>query len=190
MLRLREADRSRLVSAGAAGGSSTPLQELRSKGGLGRSSGRVRFAPSRRCFSCRKVTEVPADTSSVKRRSGEVTILHRAQEGVVELVCGSASYRLDTYAAEDFPRLPEIEDASAFTSKEAFVDTIARVSRSASRDESRPFLTGVLVRFEGDKLVMAATESYELSVNETALSDPPVARLRPAASLPCRAKSA
>jgi DNA polymerase III subunit beta len=106
--------------------------------------------------------------------AGEVTISHRAEEGVVELVCGAASYRLNTYAAEDFPRLPEIEDASAFTvEKEAFVDTIARVSRSASRDESRPVLTGVLVRFEDDKLVMAATDSYRLSVKETALSDSP-----------------
>jgi DNA polymerase III subunit beta len=105
---------------------------------------------------------------------GEVTISHRVEEGVVELTCGSASYRLNTYAAEDFPRLPEIEDESAFTvEKEAFVDTIARVGRSASRDESRPVLTGVLVRFEGDKLVMAATDSYRLSVKETSLSDSP-----------------
>jgi DNA polymerase III subunit beta len=106
--------------------------------------------------------------------AGEVTISHRAEEGVVELTCGSAAYRLNTYAAEDFPRLPEIEDESAFTvDKEAFVDTIARVGRSASRDESRPVLTGVLVRFEGDKLVMAATDSYRLSVKETSLSDSP-----------------
>ena len=106
--------------------------------------------------------------------AGEVVISHRAEEGVVELTCGSASYRLNTYAAEDFPRLPEIEDESAFTvDKEAFVDTIARVGRSASRDESRPVLTGVLVRFEGDKLVMAATDSYRLSVKETSLSDSP-----------------
>jgi DNA polymerase-3 subunit beta len=106
--------------------------------------------------------------------AGEVVISHRAEEGVVELTCGSASYRLNTYAAEDFPRLPEIEDESAFTvDKEAFVDTIARVGRSASRDESRPVLTGVLVRFEGNKLVMAATDSYRLSVKETSLSDSP-----------------
>jgi DNA polymerase III subunit beta len=105
---------------------------------------------------------------------GEVTISHRAEEGVVEVVCGSASYRLHTYAAEDFPRLPEVDDGTAFTvEKEAFVDTIARVSRSASRDESRPVLTGVLVRFEGEKLVMAATDSYRLSVKETALTEGP-----------------
>jgi len=106
--------------------------------------------------------------------AGEVTISHRAEEGVVELVCGTASYRLHTYAAEDFPRLPEVDASTAFTvDKEAFVDTIAKVSRSASRDESRPVLTGVLVRFEGDKLVMAATDSYRLSVKETALPEGP-----------------
>jgi DNA polymerase III subunit beta len=102
--------------------------------------------------------------------SGEVTVSHRAEEGVVEVVCGSASYRLHTYAAEDFPRLPEIDDGTAFSvDKEAFVDTIGRVSRSASRDESRPVLTGVLVRFEGNKLVMAATDSYRLAVKETSM---------------------
>jgi DNA polymerase-3 subunit beta len=106
--------------------------------------------------------------------AGEVTISHRAEEGVVELVCGTASYRLHTYAAEDFPRLPEVDASTAFTvDKEAFVNTIAKVSRSASRDESRPVLTGVLVRFEGDKLVMAATDSYRLSVKETALPEGP-----------------
>jgi DNA polymerase-3 subunit beta len=106
--------------------------------------------------------------------AGEVTIAHRAEEGVAEITCGSASYRLHTYAAEDFPRLPEIDDTTAFAvDKEAFVDTIARVSRSASRDESRPVLTGVLVRFEGDKLVMAATDSYRLSVKETPLGEGP-----------------
>jgi DNA polymerase-3 subunit beta len=106
--------------------------------------------------------------------SGEVTIAHRAEEGVAEIECGSASYRLHTYAAEDFPRLPEIDDATAFTvDRDVFVDTIARVSRSASRDESRPVLTGVLVRFEGEKLVMAATDSYRLSVKETSLPQGP-----------------
>jgi DNA polymerase III subunit beta len=103
--------------------------------------------------------------------AGEITIEARPEEGIAELVCGSASYRLHTYAAEDFPRLPEIDEKTAFAvEREAFLDTIARVSRSASRDESRPVLTGVLVRFEGGKLVMAATDSYRLSVKETQLA--------------------
>lgn len=118
--------------------------------------------------------------------SGEVTLEHRADEGVARLTCGSASYSLNTYGPEDFPRLPEIEPDSAFAvEREAFLDTIGRVGRSASRDESRPVLTGILVRFEGDKLVMAATDSYRLSVKETALSGGPGRELE--AIVPARA---
>ena len=49
---------------------------------------------------------------------------------------------------------------------------MARVARAASRDESRPVLTGVLVRFEGNELVMAATDSYRMSVKHTELTVP------------------
>src|SRR5213592_3410284 len=100
----------------------------------------------------------------------EVSLEHRLEEAVVEVRCGSASYRLHTYNAEDFPRLPETEGIDLHEiDRETLLKTVARVSRSASRDESRPVLTGVLVRFEPGKLVMAATDSYRLSVKETPL---------------------
>jgi DNA polymerase III subunit beta len=118
--------------------------------------------------------------------AGEVTLEHRADEGVARLACGAASYSLNTYGPEDFPRLPEIEPDSAFAvERTAFLDTIGRVGRSASRDESRPVLTGILVRFEGDKLVMAATDSYRLSVKETTLANGPGQELE--AIVPARA---
>jgi DNA polymerase-3 subunit beta len=117
---------------------------------------------------------------------GDVTLEHRADEGLARLTCGSASYSLNTYGPEDFPRLPDIEPDGAFAvEREAFLDTIARVSRSASRDESRPVLTGILVRFEGEKLVMAATDSYRLSVKETVLANGPGRELE--AIVPARA---
>jgi DNA polymerase-3 subunit beta len=101
----------------------------------------------------------------------DVQLEHRAEEGVVQLVCGSASYRLHTYSAEDFPRLPEVDATQVFTvDAEALLETVAQVSRSASRDESRPVLTGILARFEPGKLVMAATDSYRLAVKETELA--------------------
>jgi DNA polymerase-3 subunit beta len=100
----------------------------------------------------------------------EVTLEHKLEEAVVEVQCGSATYRLHTYNAEDFPRLPETEGIELHEiDRETLLETVSRVSRSASRDESRPVLTGVLVRFEPGKLVMAATDSYRLSVKETAV---------------------
>jgi DNA polymerase-3 subunit beta len=101
---------------------------------------------------------------------GEVTVEHLAAESVVAVAGGSASYRIHTYSAEDFPRLPEIDLSRVQpVDRDALVETVARVGRSASRDESRPVLTGILVRFEPGKLVMAATDSYRLAVKETAV---------------------
>ncbi len=102
--------------------------------------------------------------------ASEVTIRHRPDEGMVEISSGGANYRLHTLSAEDFPRLPDATTAPLSSiDAAALVATAGRVSRSASRDESRPVLTGVLVRFERGKLVMAATDSYRLSVKETPL---------------------
>jgi DNA polymerase-3 subunit beta len=103
----------------------------------------------------------------------EVTIEHRAAESVVHVVSGTAAYTLHTYNPEDFPRLPDVSATDTFAvERESLLETIGRVARAASRDESRPVLTGVLVQFTGDTIVMAATDSYRLAVKETRLSTP------------------
>src|SRR5438874_137939 len=99
---------------------------------------------------------------------GEVSIEHRPDEAVVVVTSGTANYRLHTYSSEDFPRLPDVDTVPLHSvDRDALAETIARVGRSASRDESRPVLTGILVRFEPSKLGMAATDSYRLAVKET-----------------------
>ena len=116
----------------------------------------------------------------------EVSLEHKLEEGVVEVRCGAATYRLHTYNAEDFPRLPAAEGVEQHeVERETLLETVARVSRSASRDESRPVLTGVLMRFEPARLVMAATDSYRLSVKETPLggSVPELEAIVPARAL-------
>jgi DNA polymerase III subunit beta len=103
--------------------------------------------------------------------SDEVAIEHKPSESVVHVTSGSASYTLHTYNPEDFPRLPEVTSVQTFAvEREALLETIQRVARAASRDESRPVLTGILVQFAGGKLTMAATDSYRLAVKETELS--------------------
>jgi DNA polymerase-3 subunit beta len=102
--------------------------------------------------------------------SDEVAIEHKPTESVVHVTSGTASYTLHTYSPEDFPRLPELDAVQTFSvDRESLLETIGRVARAASRDESRPVLTGVLVSFTGGKLVMAATDSYRLAVKETEL---------------------
>ncbi len=104
---------------------------------------------------------------------GELHLEYKVEDGMVVLTAGSSSYRLNTYAVDDFPRLPAVgQEQLLALDREALLETVAKVGRAASRDESRPVLTGILVRLEGQTLTMAATDSYRLSVKETALPVP------------------
>lgn len=100
----------------------------------------------------------------------ELTLDYRTAEEDVEVVSGSAQFRLRVLPAGEFPRLPEPGEQDAMrVPAAAFVETIERVARSASRDETRPHLTGVLVSASERELRMVATDSYRLSVKETVL---------------------
>ena len=77
----------------------------------------------------------------------QLTLELRSAERDVELISGPATFHLRTLRAEDFPTCPQPEpDTRVTLPAEAFVDTVSRVARSASRDETRPVLTGILCR--------------------------------------------
>ena len=101
----------------------------------------------------------------------DLTLVHDSSEGVVRLSAGENEYRIRAYAAEDFPRLPKFDEAEAFKMNgEALVETVEKVSRSYSRDETRPVLTGILISFEESRVRMVTTDSYRLSIKETELA--------------------
>ncbi len=110
----------------------------------------------------------------VRSLPGEhVSVELRPSEQDVEIVAATATFHLRTLRAEDFPPLPEPDRETAVTvPSEAFIETVTRVARSASRDETRPILTGILVSAQGSDLRMVATDSYRLSVKETTLDSP------------------
>src|SRR5438094_8010545 len=65
----------------------------------------------------------------------EVTLEHTLEEAVVEIRCGSATYRLHTYNAEDFPRLPDTQVDLHEIDRQALLETVSRVRRSSARDD-------------------------------------------------------
>src|ERR671936_1096509 len=68
----------------------------------------------------------------------EVAIEHREEEGLVRITCGPSNYRLNTYSAADFPRLPTAEGVPLHNvDRPRLLEAVTRVQRSASRDESR-----------------------------------------------------
>ena len=120
---------------------------------------------------------LPADRASLELRPAEQD---------VELISGSATFHLRTLRVEDFPALPSPSaETRVMLPAEAFAQTVSRVARSASKDETRPILTGILMSASGQELRMVATDSYRLSVKQTNLDTPLQGALE--ANVPARA---
>ena len=110
------------------------------------------------------VRSLPAEDISIELRSAEQD---------VEVVAGNATFHIRTLRGDDFPPFPEPDpDSSVELPADAFVSTALKVAGSASRDETRPVLTGILVSASDRELRMVATDSYRLSVKETTLESP------------------
>ena len=110
----------------------------------------------------------------IRALNGETVELSAEADGRVLVSAGSSSYTLYGLPVDEFPQLPEIDHEQDFeTDSAVFADVVGRIKRAASRDESRPVLTGALVRFESDRITMAATDSYRLAVAEAPLTKAP-----------------
>jgi DNA polymerase-3 subunit beta len=113
---------------------------------------------------------VPARLATDIARSlptGDVVMEQRPGETQVEIRAGESLFNLHSLPAVDFPQLPAFSGEGFSVSKSAFIETVDRVAPAASRDETRPVLTGVLIHFAKNSVRMVATDSYRLSVKET-----------------------
>jgi DNA polymerase-3 subunit beta len=113
---------------------------------------------------------IPARIATDIARSlppGDVVMEQRPGETQVEIRAGESLFTLHSLPAVDFPQIPAFSGEGFSVGKPAFIETVDRVAPSASHDETRPVLTGVLIHFAKNSVRMVATDSYRLSVKET-----------------------
>lgn len=88
-----------------------------------------------------------------------------SDNGTVRVSGGGARYELRSLQAEDFPKIQGAEDAKELTlPADRLATALSQIVPAASKDETRPVLTGVLLEGEGDELRIVATDSYRLGV--------------------------
>ncbi len=86
---------------------------------------------------------------------------------------GRSEANIKGIAAEDFPSLPSVTNPANSVTIEAGVlkETVNQVGFAASTDETRPVLTGIFANFSGDKVTMAAADSFRLAVRTAPLAE-------------------
>lgn len=84
---------------------------------------------------------------------------------------GASNNDIKCIDSQEFPPLPTPEMEGAVQLNVAdFKEMIHQVAFSASTDEARPVLMGVLMNVEKDKVTMAAADGFRLSVRKAQLS--------------------
>ena len=91
----------------------------------------------------------------------------------LHIQAGRFETRVKGIDAEEFPAIPSAgERPTTRVSQSALRTALGEVTFAAATDEARPILTGVLARFEGEKLTLAAADNYRIAVKTITIMDP------------------
>lgn len=105
------------------------------------------------------VNTLPNEPVRLSTEAGRLVLKIRGQ---------GADAEINGIDAEEFPLFPHLEEG-AFTATvdpQTLREMIGLVEFAAASDDSRPVLAGVLIRFEDDRIILAAADGFRLAVRE------------------------
>lgn len=135
-------------------------------------------------------TTVPSRTftdlvNTLSDKQVEMSLTVRTQ--TLNVRCGASNTDLKCIDAQEFPPMPVAEPSQGIQLNVTDIkEMIRQVVFSASTDEARPILTGVLVKVQDHHIVMASADGFRLSVRKSLLSSPvsrPISAVIPARAL-------
>ncbi len=135
-------------------------------------------------------TTIPARTfsdlvSTLPKDRVEMDLTERTQS--LHVKCGTSNTDIKCIDAQEFPPMPALDANDGIQMNVADLkEMIQQVAFSASTDEARPVLTGVLVEVNGNKITFASADGFRLSIRSAELSTgaaTPVSVIIPARAL-------
>ena len=106
----------------------------------------------------------------IKELTTEEVSINTKKNNLILIDTETCQFRIMGLAPEEFPKLPEFKDKEVIKVEQGVLKKmLALTSFSASFDEARYILNGILFQIEGEKLVLVATDGKRLAVFETKL---------------------
>ena len=91
----------------------------------------------------------------------------------LHLRCGRFETHVKGIDADEFPAIGTAgERPTTRISQKVLRQALEETTFAAASDEARPILTGVLARFEGERLTLAAADNYRIAVKTIDILDP------------------
>ncbi|MEH7443956.1 DNA polymerase III subunit beta [Bacillus sp. JJ1122] len=106
----------------------------------------------------------------VKKMPNMITIL-LIENDKIKIQSEEITILLSGFNPNDFPKLPElISMKSIEMPMHSLTQMIKQTSFAVSHNDSRPVLTGLLLSFQANKLMLAATNSHRLALSEMVIA--------------------
>ena len=128
-----------------------------------------------------KIDEDGSTTVPAKLLTDLVNSLPAGDKVELEVTAGESLHvkagRFQTHIkgidADEFPAIQAAgERPTTRIAQNVLRQALAETAFAAASDEARPILTGVLARFEGDQLTLAAADNYRIAVKTLPILDP------------------
>jgi len=104
---------------------------------------------------------------------GEPIILELGDGETLHIQAGRYESNIKGIPAEDFPTVQTAgERPITRVAQKILRQALDETAFAAASDEARPILTGVLAKFEGDQLTLAAADNYRIAVKTITVLDP------------------
>ncbi|MCH7788383.1 MAG: DNA polymerase III subunit beta [Acidobacteria bacterium] len=102
----------------------------------------------------------------IVRALGAGAITLESTDGDMRITAARSEFTVRSYPPDEYPALVEPPTEGISIPASSLTEALRQVVPAASKDDSRPILTGVLLATEGDALRLVATDSYRLSVRD------------------------
>lgn len=111
-------------------------------------------------------------TDMVKKLPAQTVSLHVQAHLLTSITSGTVEYNLHGLNAEEYPRLPQIDEDLSFQVPSMLLKNLIRqVSFAASTSESRPILTGIQWNLHNDTLTFIGTDSHRLAKSSITINN-------------------
>lgn len=81
----------------------------------------------------------------------------------LQITSGKSTFTLQLMPETEYPDLPHLPPQLGQVDAQTFTQSVNQAAVAVARDESRPVLTGIQMRFEGDSVTMSSTDRFRLS---------------------------
>lgn len=111
--------------------------------------------------------------NEIVKKLPEDNVLIEVKENLQTFIkSGNAEFSINGLDAEEYPRLPQLEEQDVFKLPRDLLKTMIRQTVFAvSTSETRPILTGVHWKIENNELTCVATDSHRLALRKTPLEN-------------------